>query len=214
MGHGAAGLTFKAVRAGHRGTHSFERGRRRPSVAVYFAAASLDGFIADADDGVGFLDSVPQPSEDTYAPFIDTIGALAMGRASYEFLLRHIEGGGEWPYTLPTWVFTHKAFPPRDGVTFVQGDVAIVHAQMAKHGKVWVVGGGELAGQFLDAGLLDEMVITIASVTLGAGKPLLPRDARWKLTSTRPLGEGFAELRYRLTDRPAPAEEPAGPPGS
>lgn len=173
---------------------------------IYYTATSLDGFLATPDDSVAYLDEGPAPSEDTYAPFIDNVGAIAMGRSTYEFLLRHLAEGdgwphGKWPYpNQHTWVFTHRGFPAREGVTFTQSPVADVHAQMvaAAAGKdVWICGGGDLAGQFLDAGLLDELVITVASRTLGAGKPLLPRDAKLTLVNARMLGEGFAELRYR-----------------
>ncbi len=67
-----------------------------------------------------------------------------------------------------------------------------------------MVGGGELAAQFHDAGLLDEAIIQVASVTLGKGKPLFPRlatDPPWTLLSVRQVGPGFAELRYRLPAR-------------
>lgn len=167
---------------------------------IYYTATSLDGFLATPNDAVAFLDEVPQPSEDTYKPFIAGVGAICMGRATYEFLLHHMESGGDWPYAdHPVWVFTHHDFPARDGVTFTSAPIADVHAEMvaAADGKdVWVCGGGGLAGQFLDAGLLDELTITVASRTLGEGKPLLPRDAKLVLTSARMLGEGFAELRY------------------
>lgn len=168
---------------------------------IYYTASSLDGFLATSEDSVAFLDELPQPSEDTYTPFIQRVGAICMGRATYEFLLDHMDEGGEWPYPdHPVWVFTHQEFPERQGVTFTAAAVEFVHEAMVKAsgGKdIWVCGGGDLAGQFLDAGLLDELVITVASRTLGNGKPLLPRDAKLQLTSTRMLGEGFAELCYR-----------------
>jgi dihydrofolate reductase len=69
--------------------------------------------------------------------------------------------------------------------------------------NLWIVGGGDLAGQFFDAGLLDEAIIQVASVTLGKGKPLFPRYATngaWKLVSVRQLGNDFAELRYQLSN--------------
>lgn len=64
---------------------------------------------------------------------------------------------------------------------------------------VWLGGGGDLAGQFYDAGLLDEVFVQVGSVTLGKGKPLFPRRAistPWKLRSVRQVGSGFAELHY------------------
>jgi dihydrofolate reductase len=66
---------------------------------------------------------------------------------------------------------------------------------------VWIVGGGELAGQFHDAGLLDELIVQVGSVTLSAGKPLLPRiitSPPLRLVSAQAVGTGFAELRYEV----------------
>jgi dihydrofolate reductase len=75
----------------------------------------------------------------------------------------------------------------------------------AANGKnIWIVGGGELVGQFYDAGLLDELIVQVGSVTLGAGKPLLPRQIAFpplRLTSARAIGPGFAELRYDVPAR-------------
>jgi dihydrofolate reductase len=106
-------------------------------------------------------------------------------------------------------VFTHN---PLQGVAgadlhFVQGDVRPVHVAMvnAAQGKNrWLVGGGDLVGQFFDAGLLDELILQVASVTLGAGKPLLPRlitNPPLRLTQARAIGPGFAELRYSTPGR-------------
>lgn len=167
---------------------------------IYYTATSLDGFLATPDDDVSWLDARHQPSEDTYTPFIANVGAICMGAATYKWLLRHMEKGNPWMYKQPAWVFTHRPLPvpPGADVRFVQGDVRPVHAAMkaAAPGKdVWVVGGGGLAASFLAAGLLDELVVTVASCTLGAGKPLLPVRAEFRLLGARPLGEGFAELR-------------------
>nr|MBP7661734.1 dihydrofolate reductase family protein [Burkholderiaceae bacterium] len=66
---------------------------------------------------------------------------------------------------------------------------------------IWLVGGGELVGQFHDAGLLDEIIVQVASVTLGAGRPLLPRritNPPLQLLSARLIGPGFSELRYAV----------------
>lgn len=167
---------------------------------IFYTASSLDGFLAAADDDISWLDALPQPNVDTYTPFIANVGAVCMGSATYQFLLNHTAKGNAWMYPMPTWVFTTKKrpVPPGADVRFVQGDVKPVHQAMAKAapGKdLWVCGGGELAAKFLDAGLLDELVVTIGAQTLGSGKPLFPRRAKFKLTSTRQLGEGFVELR-------------------
>jgi dihydrofolate reductase len=122
------------------------------------------------------------------------------------------EVGSAWPYRQPTWVFTHRPLPlvANADIRLTSGDVRPVHAEMvaAARGKnVWIVGGGDLAGQFFDAGLLDEAFIQIGSVTLGRGKPLFPRRVTsppWKLLSVRQVGTGFAELHYELPRTPAP----------
>jgi dihydrofolate reductase len=173
----------------------------------YYTATSLDGFIATEDDSLDWLFPLGDLNDTSYPQFISEVGALAMGSATYEWMLRHAtKTGSPWPYSQPTWVFSHRQLPPVAGtdIRFVQGDVAPVHAEMARAagGKnIWIVGGGELAGQFHDARLLDEAVIQVASVTLGKGKQLFPRrvtNPPWKLLSARQVGSGFAELHYQL----------------
>lgn len=180
----------------------------------YYAASSLDGFIATVDDSLEWLFQLGDIDDTSYPEFIADVGALAMGSATYEWMLRHIAKAGAaaqepWPYAQPSWVFSRRSlerFPGAD-IRFVQGDVRPVHAQMleAANGKnLWLVGGGDLVGQFHDAGLLDELIIQVASVTLGAGKPLLPRQIAFpplNLTSVRAFGAGFAELRYTVPAR-------------
>lgn len=134
-----------------------------------------------------------------------------MGSTTYEWMLRHVVGpdAGQpqpWPYQQPTWVFTSRTLPvvPGADIRFVRGDVRPVHRDMvaAAGGKnAWIVGGGDLAGQFHDAGLLDELFVQVGSVTLGAGKPLLPRvitNPPLRLVSVRAVGTGFAELHYQV----------------
>lgn len=176
----------------------------------YYTAASLDGFIATPDDSLDWLDALGQV-DTGYADFIQDVGAIAMGSATYEWVLRHITAASDpaeraWPYTQPTWVFSSREQPGIDGadIRFANGAVRPVHEEMvaAAAGKnVWLAGGGGLVGQFHDAGLLDEIIVQIGSVTLGAGKPLLPRmipAPRLRLLSARAMGPGFAELRYAV----------------
>jgi len=181
----------------------------------YYTAASLDGFIATSDDSLDWLFPLGDVEATSYPTFIRDVGALAMGSTTYEWMLKHVIGPEArqrqpWPYTQPAWVFssrTRAAIPGAD-IRFVRGDVRPVHAEMvaaAKGKNVWIVGGGELAGQFYDQGLLDELFVQVGSVTLGAGKPLLPRaivSPPLRLLSVKSVGTGFAELHY---DVPRPA---------
>jgi dihydrofolate reductase len=175
----------------------------------YYTATSLDGFIAMPDDSIDWLFPLGELGTTGYPAFIKDVGALAMGSATYEWMYRHAVGPeaqtpSPWPYEQPTWVFTSRELPIVAGadVRFARGDVRPVHAEMAHaaNGRnLWIVGGGDLVGQFHDHGLLDEIIVQIGSVTLGAGKPLLPRmivDPPLRLTSAVAMGSGFAELRY------------------
>lgn len=183
----------------------------------YYTATSLDGFIATEDDSLEWLFPLGNVSDTSYPEFIAEVGALVMGASTYEWMLRNTtkmleETGSAWPYQQPTWVVSHRKLPvpsPAADIRFAQGDVRPIHAalvQAAAGKNVWVVGGGDLAGQFFDAGLLDEAIVQVASVTLGKGKQLFPRRVTsppWQLLSVRQVGSGFAELRYQLPKPPA-----------
>jgi dihydrofolate reductase len=178
----------------------------------YYTAASLDGFIATEDDSLEWLFPLGDVNDTSYPEFIREVGALAMGSSTYEWMLRHVvklhaAERAPWPYAQPTWVFSSRPRKPVPGadIRFVRGDVRPVHTQMraaAAGRNLWIVGGGELAGQFHDAGLLDEIIVQVGSVTLGKGKPLLPRRLTGvnalELVSAQRVGDGFAELRYEV----------------
>lgn len=177
----------------------------------YYTATSLDGFLATEDDSLDWLFPLADPTDTSYARFIADVGAIAMGSATYAWMRRNAplveaETGSPWPYEQPVWVFTTRELAPVPGadLRFVRGDVRPVHAAMraaAGDRNLWIVGGGDLAGQFHDVGLLDELIVQIGSVTLGRGKPLFPRrltDPPLVLDSVRQVGTGLAELRYRI----------------
>lgn len=178
----------------------------------YYTAASLDGFVADADHSLEWLFQFGDPEGGDFSAFMRDVGAVAMGSSTYEWLLKHHvyadpEGPKPWPYEVPSWVFSTRTLRRVEGaadVHFVRGDVRPVHAAMVEAAggrNLWIVGGGDLAGQFHDHGLLDEVIVTIASVTLGRGAPLLPRrivTPPLRLVSARAMGPGFAELRYEV----------------
>lgn len=177
----------------------------------YYTATSLDGFIATEDDSLDWLFPLGDVNETSYPAFIADVGALAMGSATYEWMLRHADKvsssvGSPWPYTQTTWVFSSRSLPLVQGadIRIVRGDVRPVHAMMraaAKSKNIWVVGGGDLAGQFYDAGLLNEIIVQVGSVTLRRGKQLFPRrvtNPPFRLVSARRVGAGFAELTYEV----------------
>jgi dihydrofolate reductase len=161
----------------------------------YYTATSVDGYIADTDNSLEWLFEVSRNGGSGAAGFADFfagVSAMAMGSTTYDWVFAHERLGehpekwSEWYGATPTWVFTHRELPrvPGADIRFVQGDVAPVHAEMveaAEGRNIWLVGGGELVGAFADRGLLDEILLGMQPVFLGAGAPLLPR----RLTSTR-----------------------------
>ncbi len=177
----------------------------------YYTATSLDGFLATEDDSLDWLFTLGELNNSSYPEFIAEVGALVMGSATYEWMIRNAdqvakETGSPWPYNQPAWVFSSRKLPMIEGadVHFANGDVDKIHREMriaAKDKNIWIVGGGDLAGQFYDAGLLDELIVQVGSATLGKGKPLFPRrvlSPTLRLISVRQMGAGMAELRYEV----------------
>ena len=180
----------------------------------YYCATSIDGFIADRDDSLDWLfEAGPSTGkEDRFAGFFAGVGAMAMGARTYEWAVRHehlLEDPGKWRQwygSVPCWVFSHRRLPavPGADLVFADGNVRGVHEDMmrAAGGKnVWLVGGGDLVGQFADRGLLDEIMLSVAPVMLGEGTALLPRRL---LASELTLGAvdydaQFVFLTYQLT---------------
>jgi dihydrofolate reductase len=134
-----------------------------------------------------------------------------MGSTTYEWILGHEfkdkdPSEWKWPYDIPCWVFSSRELTvvPNANVEFVRGDVAPVHEQMvaaAGDRNRWIVGGGDLVGQFADAGLLDEVIVYVAPVTLGAGAPLLPRRLELRLEELH-RNVDFAAARYSVVRSP------------
>jgi dihydrofolate reductase len=178
----------------------------------YYTATTLDGFIADENNSLEWLFAVERTDGDAgFARFFGEVGSMAMGATTYEWVLDHdrlLEHPEKWHTyygDTPCWVFTHRSLPAIPGVDvrFVEGDVEPVHRDMtdaAGDKNIWLVGGGELVGQFADHELLDELLLGIAPVTLGRGAPLLPR----RLTADRlelvdvARDAQFARLTYRV----------------
>jgi dihydrofolate reductase len=177
----------------------------------YFVASSLDGFIATADDRLEWLLQFDgfAGGKESYDAFMADVGCIVMGGETYAWLMEHEPG--RWPYPgTPCWVFTHHELsaPPGTDITFVRGPVGEFAEDLtdaAAGRNVWIVGGGVLAAQFADAGLLDELIVSIIPVVLGGGKPVLPMRGPTpplELISSRTMGRGIVELHYRFGGRP------------
>jgi dihydrofolate reductase len=187
----------------------------------YYCAASLDGYIAEADDTLDWLlkyqgnfegegaEPAPRGEGGPYERFYEGVGALISGATTYEFILDHFADDSEWPYKgKPYWVLSSRDLP----VPGAEGiDVRIVNAQVADlydemiaaagERNLWVIGGGNVASQFVDEGLLDEVLVTVVPVVLGEGKPLFDRrvpGGPMQLTGTTAFSTGMVELRYEV----------------
>ena len=187
---------------------------------VYYCAASLDGSIAESDDTIewltGYEGSVDAPEGlepgplapgGSYERFYASVGALISGSVTYEFILGHSPPSTEWPYRgKPYWVLSSRDLTVPDHAA---EDVRVVSAQVgdliddmqaaAGEGDIWIIGGGNVASQFADAGLLDEVHVSVVPVVLGGGKPLFDRRLQGsplKLVGTAVFANGMVELRY------------------
>lgn len=178
---------------------------------IFDTATTLNGRIAGPDNSLEWLFAVDQAGlpDDRLIPTGATV--LVEGSTTYQWLLDHDaildhpEKWREFHGDKPTFVFTTRTLPIPAGadVRFVSGTVADVMPAIRKaagDGDIWVVGGGDLAGQFLDAGLLDEIRLSVAPVALRDGAPLMPRNVgsdRLRLLSASAYGQ-FARLLYEV----------------
>lgn len=145
------------------------------------------------------VDVTPQ---DAYADLMARTGVLVTGSGTYEWVM---DREGDWPYELPTFLFTTREPQIPDGrdVRIVSGEVADHHADIlaaAGEGDIWLIGGGSLAIQFQRAGLIDELHLTVVPVVLGEGIPTFAGDinGELELIGSRVYSRGMVELRFRL----------------
>jgi dihydrofolate reductase len=165
----------------------------------YNVAASLDGFIADAEGRYDWIP--PEPAIDFGALFarVDTV---LLGRRSYELTLRDA-AARTWPPTARLVVFS-RTLQPADHpeVTIVAADAAGAVAALRQApgtGDVWLYGGSDLFATLLAAGQVDTVEVTVIPVLLGGGVPLLPATAgrvALRLVETRVFPSGQVSLHY------------------
>jgi len=182
---------------------------------LFDTATTLNGWIADTNNSLAWLfavDGGDHPDDGLFP-----VGATVMveGSTTYEWvlaesdILNHPEKWREFHGDKPVFVFTTRDLPVPEGadIRFVSGSVTDAIAAIrdaAGAGDIWIVGGGDLAGQFFDAGLLDRIAISVAPVALDGGAPLFPRRVesdRLRLVSAEAVGQ-FARLVYDVVPAP------------
>lgn len=148
---------------------------------IIYIATSLDGYIADAQEKLDWLFSIPNPDHDDmgYAEFMQRIDAIVMGRRTFDTVCAF---DGDWPYDKPVFVLSRSltTFPEEwtaklagNAVFLMQGDIREVLSDIHQAGyDSLYIDGGMVAQQCLAADKIDEMVITTVPTLLGGGKPL------------------------------------------
>jgi dihydrofolate reductase len=172
----------------------------------FYTATTLDGFLADRHDSLDWLLSQPidEKGPFNFPDFMTGIGVQVMGATTYQWVVDHhvIAEGKSWPYAdRATFVFTHRPIDVVDpSISVVSGPPGTHRTALeaaAGTRDVWVVGGGDLAAQFADAGMLDEVVLNYAPVLLGAGRPLFTRPFDLELMESA-RNRAFLMARYRV----------------
>ncbi len=180
-------------------------GNATESRVTLHVVSSLDGFIAKKDNSVSWLHSAGgvyeagvSISEEEAAKFVKAIDCYVLGSRTYEHAL---ELG--WPYgDTPTVVVTGRKLPStRKSVEFCSGDLeTLLHEKLApRYRNIWLVGGAMLSQRFLELGLVDDILLTIAPILLGDGLRLFGgalTEERWDLKSVVAYKDGFVELSY------------------
>jgi dihydrofolate reductase len=169
---------------------------------VYYLAASLDGRIAGPEHDLSFLQTLSGgPTGYGYDEFIAEIDGLVVGASSWDFMKDY-----DWAYgERPVWVVTHREDVPGIGgadMRIFSGDVADLVGELESAGlrRVWVIGGGNVVGQFLAADRLDEVIITLAPTFVGRGPAVADGELplrRFRLVGIeRREGDDGVTLRY------------------
>jgi dihydrofolate reductase len=172
------------------------------STVTLHVVSSLDGFIAKRDNSISWMDSPGDVYErgvtDDGTEVVESIDCYVLGSRTYEHAL---ELG--WPYgDTPTIVTTNRKLPStRKSVEFYAGDLKRLVSEILapRYGNIWLVGGAMLGQSFLKLGLVDEIRLMIAPVTLGDGLHLFGDSAgeqKWRLKNVVGYKNGYVELAY------------------
>ena len=171
------------------------------STVTLHVVASLDGFIAKKDNSISWMDSsdvYEKGATDDGAEVLQSIDCYVLGSRTYEHALQL-----GWPYgDTPTVVTTNRKLPAtRESVEFYSGDLKKLVCEILapRYRNIWLVGGASLGQSFLKLGLVDEIRLMIAPVTLGDGLHLFGNsgtEERWHLKNIVAYKNGYVDLSY------------------
>ncbi|MGY6649729.1 dihydrofolate reductase family protein [Wenyingzhuangia sp. IMCC45574] len=168
-----------------------------------FIATSIDGYIADSDGGLDWLQMVPNPEHNDagYSAFMETVDALVMGRNTYETVLGF---GIDWPYNKPVFVLSSTlkevTSELKEKVFIVNGELQEVLQTIHKQGfENLYIDGGKTIQSFLQEDLIDELILTTIPVLLGGGTNLfgaLQKPLAFTLAKTEVYIEEMVQRHY------------------
>ncbi|WWR14992.1 dihydrofolate reductase family protein [Lachnospiraceae bacterium JLR.KK008] len=149
---------------------------------ILYIAMSLDGYIAEKDGNISFLDETPSPSPDLgYKEFYDSLQAIILGGKTYRQIKKDLSPD-KWPYEgMPCYVCTRQQlhYDPNVQFTSIPPGKQVLDFISEKHsGNIWLLGGGEIIRCFMQENLIDRYYIYVMPTVLGNGIPLFPRSFR------------------------------------
>ncbi len=170
---------------------------------ILYIAMSLDGYIAEKDGSIGFLDETPGPSPDLgYETFYRSLQAIILGGKTYHQIKNELSPD-KWPYEgMPCYVCTRRQSQYDTNVQFTSlppGQQVLDLISKEHSGNIWLMGGGEIIRCFMRENLIDKYYIYVIPTVLGNGIPLFPPEfpkTNLKLESCRNIGE-IVELIYQ-----------------
>ncbi|MGR5499631.1 dihydrofolate reductase family protein [Vibrio sp. DNB22_10_4] len=170
---------------------------------IVYIATSLDGYIADKNNGVDWLHDIPNPegSDFGFAEFMDKVDALVMGRNTLEIVLSF---DCDWPYSKPVFVLSNTMTEIPEGlegkVFLVKGKLKTIIAELAAQGyNDLYIDGGKTIQSFLKEDLIDELIISTIPVLLGGGIPLfgeLDKPLKFKHESAERYADCIVKNRF------------------
>lgn len=169
-----------------------------------YIATSLDGYIADKNGEIDWLNMVPltEEAQAAFTDFMDTIDALVMGRNTFEMVKSF---GGEWPYNKKVFVVSNSMnsipYGYEDKAELIKGSPTEIVSKLNQKGyKDLYIDGGKTIQNFLKEDLIDEMIIATIPILLGGGKPLfgaLANPQKFKLINTKVLSDLMVQSHFK-----------------
>lgn len=167
-------------------------------MSVYFyGCITLDGYLADQNHGLDWLDQTGSVEDTGYEEFYQGIDVTIMGRRTFEAIANMENVESVYP-TTKNYVFTHAETLSQKGFVPVCGDVAAFVERLGREKNIWVIGGNTILAPLLERDMVDRIIVQIAPVLLGKGIPLFTQKEelrRFRLDEVRRYGQ-FVELRF------------------